>query len=103
MRDITKTCNTREKIEGDLDSVKKHIREIASGRRDNFVVVHNNYISPSIITAIVSRDNPSGELRYYKKLKEILQYVLAQNSMPKDMLPDHAPDYLRELAVKKSK
>ncbi len=81
----------------DYDVVQSEIRELLSKSRCNLVVAQPHYIHPSITTIVLPIEHPHGELKYYLDIRNTLEYALAYGSIPRNMLPDKAPQYLCDM------
>lgn len=88
----------RDKILADYKKVQEVIFERLSGKELNFYVMQTHYISPSVCTEVVPLEHGRGEYKYFLGIRESLEHAWVYGKLRKEMIPNHAPDYLRDLA-----
>ncbi len=90
-----------ERLLEDLKEVNKQILRIVNPNDKihipNWEVIKHIYIYPSIVTQILSLDNPDGMYCYFRKIRGVLEYAIANGSIPGEMVSFEAPDYFMDL------
>lgn len=97
---------TKRLILRDYERVNISIVQILSGERKNGRVISPEYLSPTVLTgtdADLPLDAEKGSLKYFKRIREGLEAALIEGSIPADLQPPLASDYINELVRKQGK
>ena len=88
----------------DLAHINDKVLLILAGRETNHRVASPCYITPSVDigTGIVRRDglpltDESGQFQYYIRVREALETAISTGRIPREIMPQVAPDYVRNL------
>ena len=85
----------------DLKYVNKEILGIIDPNKNsytpNLLVINPTYIHPSIVSKTLPLDNPEGIFCYFKKIRDALEYAIANGYVPGEMISFDVPDYIQKL------
>lgn len=90
-----------ESLLRDLKDANRKILNIINPSEDlhtpNWLVINSTYLSPVIVNKTLPFDNPNGEFCYFKKIRDALEYAIANGYVPGEMVSFDTPDYLKNL------
>jgi len=83
----------KNQILNDYQIALDNLDEIRSGKRPNFFVRSEHYLSPTILTKSLPLEDPHGELIYFSKICHCLNSILIDNKT--SLYLNHAPTYIK--------
>ena len=91
----------KAEIRGYIGIAANRIRKIESGEYQNGLVHNNDFLDPTVVAGRFPFNHTSGELYYYKKIREALEIGLERGAVPREYLPylARAPPIIRSLLV----
>ena len=87
----------KQRLLGDYSVAQSQIDDLLNNPDINGLITSYDYLGPTINNINIPLEHPKGEFQYFSSIRKVLETALITGSIPRELLPTNAPDYLCDL------